>query len=136
MEAATSHCFVFHDSRCGLCRRTMRTLASLDWLGRLQEIDIHDDETRKRVAPDLRPEDLDRSMHIRLPDGTTLTGFNAFRRLTHHLPLLWVLMPLLYLPGMAWIGERIYASVAARRKTCAHVRAASRDEACYTDGHA
>ncbi len=114
------HVLLFHDSHCGLCRRTMHTLSRLDWLKRLQRIDIHDEEARKHAAPDLRYEDLDKSMHIRLADGSTLAGFRAFRRLSYSLPPLWPLMPFLYLPGAARIGERIYATIADRRKKCTH----------------
>ncbi len=111
---------VFHDSRCGLCRATMQTLNRLDWLSHLEPVDIHDEQKRKRVAPDLTYEELDKTMHIRTPDGTTLTGFRAFRRLSHHLPLLWLLMPFLYLPGAAIFGEWIYGQIAERRRTCTH----------------
>lgn len=121
----TRHILIFHDSHCGLCRSTMRMLTRLDWFGRLQPVDIHDEKVRTRLAPDLRYEDLDRTMHIRLADGSTFTGFEAFRKLSHELPLLWFLLPFLYLPGAAWIGEKIYRRIAERRKACTHETCAS-----------
>ncbi len=59
-------------------------------------------------------------MHIRLPEGRTITGFRAFRHIARHMPLLWPLMILCYLPGAAWIGERIYKRISLRRDACTH----------------
>lgn len=44
-------------------------------------------------------------------------GFYAFRRLLWASPLLWLLIPLFYFPGIGFIGARIYAWVARNRKS-------------------
>jgi hypothetical protein len=59
-------------------------------------------------------------MHIKLPDGTYRTGFDAFRTLCWHLPPLWPLAPFLYIPGIPLLGRRIYARIAENRKKCTH----------------
>ena len=111
---------VFFDGYCGLCLRSVFTLQLLDWLKRLQYVDFRDSAEHQKYAPDLKMEDLDRAMHVRLASGKTLHGFDAFRALSWHLPPLWPLAPFLYLPGISFLGRRIYAQIAARRNKCAH----------------
>ena len=111
---------ILYDGRCGLCTRTMHFLRRLDWLHALETIDYHDDGERNRVAPELPFEQLNRALHIKLPDGSTRTGFSAFRRLAWRIPLLLPLAPFLYLPGAKIIGDKVYEEISARRKKCTH----------------
>jgi hypothetical protein len=55
-------------------------------------------------------------MHL-LPRGSRryYHGFTAFRWMAWRLPLCWCLAPLLYLPGMASLGQRVYRWVARNR---------------------
>jgi hypothetical protein len=50
--------------------------------------------------------------------GRTYSGFFAYRLLSTALPALWVLAPLVRIPGASYYGERIYAYVSARRPRC------------------
>ncbi len=111
---------ILYDGRCGLCRRSVFALRTIDNLHRLRPLDFRDSAVHKAVAPDISEAALDRALHIRFPDGRTLTGFDAFRALTWHLPVLWLPAPLFYLPGMAPVGRRVYARIAERRKRCSH----------------
>ena len=110
---------VLYDGACRLCMRSMFFFLASDRLGRIRAVDFRDPAVRKRFAPDISLGDLDRAMHIRLPDGTTFTGFDAFRELAWHLPVFWPLAPFLYFPGVPTIGRMIYAKVAASRDRCA-----------------
>lgn len=111
---------IFYDGNCGFCRRSMRILKRLDWLGHIEPVDFHDEARRLRIAPEIPYEELDRGMHVMFPDGNTLKGFSAFRRLCWHLPPLWIIAPFLYLPGVQFIGDRVYARIAKGRKRCTH----------------
>lgn len=111
---------VLYDGRCGLCRRSAFGLMIIDNLHRLRLLDFRDRAVHKAVAADIAEDALDRALHIRFPGGRTLTGFDAFRSLAWHLPVLWPAAPLLYIPGVASIGRRIYARIADRRKRCSH----------------
>lgn len=106
---------VLYDGNCSFCRRTVLPLLLGDWLGRLNGIDFRDAAKRTLVAPDLQLEALDDALHIRLPDGRTAAGFDAIRLLCWHVPWLWLVAPLLYLPGIAPLGRRAYRTVAASR---------------------
>ena len=111
---------VLYDGHCGLCQRSMFGLSVLDWLKRLRPVNFQDAAERKKFAPDIPVAKLDRAMHIRLSNRETLQGFDAFRRLCWHLPPLWLLAPLLFIPGVPTIGRAVYAEIAERRKKCTH----------------
>lgn len=111
---------VLYDGHCGLCQRSVFVLALLDNLHRLRLVDFQNPVEHHKFAPELSPAALDRTLHIKMPDGITAQGFFAFRMLARHLPALWIIVPFLYLPGASFIGQRIYARIAERRKTCTH----------------
>ncbi len=106
---------VLFDGRCGFCKRSILTLSMMDWLRRLQFSSYHDPDNKKRYAPDLSHETLNKEMHVRLRDGSYKKGFFAFRALTWHLPALWPLAPLLYIPGVSVIGSAAYTYIADHR---------------------
>lgn len=111
---------VLYDGHCGLCLRSVFGLRMLDWLGYLRYVDFRDDSLRSREAPGVTLASLDKAMHVRLPDGSYLTGFDAVRRMARSLPPLWPVLPFLWLPGVAPVGRRIYAKIADNRKKCDH----------------
>lgn len=112
--------FVLYDGHCGLCLRSVCILHLCDWLDRLSLVDFRNREKAKQIAPDVTENALDKSMHIKLPNGSYRTGFDAFRTLTWKLPPLWIVAPFLYLPGIPQVGRKAYASIAERRKKCTH----------------
>jgi predicted DCC family thiol-disulfide oxidoreductase YuxK len=115
---------VFYDGRCGLCQRSIFLLKVLDSLHRIIPINFWDAPARKRTAPDLAVKDLDRAMHVRSSDKRTTSGFYGFRTLAWHLPVLWIGLPILYIPGVPFIGKKIYSVIANRRKRCSHASCA------------
>ena len=109
---------VFYDGNCRLCIRSMKLLRFLDWLSNLQLINYHDESLRNTYASDLAFEDLDRAMHIQLPNGQRQKGYLAARRICWSLPLLWIVAPFMYLPGISQIGQKVYQRVAQKRHRC------------------
>jgi len=94
-----------------MCRANARALRRLDWLGRLEFVDI-----------DASPEDLPvpyeqamRGMPMRTGDGRVLLGFPAVRRALLQTPLGFVPASLLYLPGISHAARPLYRWIAARR---------------------
>lgn len=105
---------VFYDGKCSFCTRSVEILSRLDNLRHVHWIDMHSREA-KAEYPDL---DLDRGaneMLLRLPNGQWLGGFDAFRILARHFPLLWPILPILYIPPVPQIGRALYKRIAARR---------------------
>lgn len=115
---------ILYDGHCGLCQRSVFVVTLLDWLKRVRLVDFRNEELRRSVAPEISFEALDKSMHIKMPNGArggrTENGFDAFRLLAWHLPPLWPIAPFLYVPGVPFVGRKVYAEVAARRKRCTH----------------
>jgi predicted DCC family thiol-disulfide oxidoreductase YuxK len=55
-------------------------------------------------------------MHVVPVDSQHLYGgYRAIRWLAWRLPMTWLVAPLLYLPGMLWLGQKIYLWVARNR---------------------
>jgi hypothetical protein len=91
-------------------------LRRLDWLSALGYVDVRDPMQTLLLHVPVPPERLIEEMHLLTPDGgEVLHGFRAFRWMAWRLPLLWFLVPFLYLPGMATVGQRAYLWVARHR---------------------
>ncbi|MBL9033034.1 MAG: DUF393 domain-containing protein [Phycisphaerae bacterium] len=101
----------YYDGACGMCRRTARTLAALDWLGRL----AFEDLTRSRDLP-VSMDAAMSGMPMRTRDGTVLVGFPAVRRALRQTPLGFVPALMLHLPGVASAGSWAYGHIARRRR--------------------
>lgn len=105
-----------YDGQCAFCRRSLRLLKAMDWLGRIRPLDLHRDEAEvSRRAPGLSHEDMMEAMRLITPGGRVYAGFFAFRQAAWLLPPLWPTVPLWYLPGMSRLGPAMYARIARRR---------------------
>ncbi len=117
-ELPTDRPVVIYDGQCPLCLRSVAVLKRLDVFGRLAYHDARQPFAIPPTSPPLDPDKLLVQMHVVTP-GTTRRrcygGFYAFRALAWNLPACWPILPLLYLPGAAWVGERIYAWIARNR---------------------
>lgn len=107
---------VAYDELCVLCNRSVRVLRALDRGGRLtfHGATLGRGDVFERF-PALAGADLDDAMWATDESGRAYRGFYAFRRIARALPLLWPLVPLLHVPGVPWLGERVYALVARNR---------------------
>lgn len=114
-QAARGRATLLYDGGCGFCLASIRRLQGLDLFGRLELVDFHRVPDLTRLHPALTPGRCHSRMQLVEPDGRLSEGFWAFRRLSVLLPLLWPLAPGLRLPGMGWVGPRIYDAVARRR---------------------
>jgi predicted DCC family thiol-disulfide oxidoreductase YuxK len=113
---------VLYDGACGLCGRTIEILQSLDLLGGIEYMDaVKDWPSIRRRFSTLSQEQCLADMHVIAPKGQVYSGFYGYRALCKVLPLGWLVLPLLYLPGVPAVGMRVYRAVAAGRHngTCA-----------------
>jgi predicted DCC family thiol-disulfide oxidoreductase YuxK len=106
---------VVYDGLCRFCIRSIRVIQSLDVLRRVSLHDANDREAVAAAFPGLEDADLDDAMYAVDARGRHYRGFYAFRRLTWALPAAWWLIPLLYFPGVSFVGERVYGYVARNR---------------------
>ena len=104
-----------YDSYCVLCQQTRRIVTRLDWRGRIEFLDLHEHEAVYARFPHLADYDLAGEIHVVMPDGAVQGGFYGMRAMLRALPLAYPLWLLLMLPGMDWIGTRIYGFIARNR---------------------
>lgn len=103
---------LYYDARCAFCLTTVRWLRRLDFFRRL---DCRASQDQLANQAGLNQFDLGQAAVLLSPSGGTYHGFYAFRQLALLLPLLWPLAPLLWLPGAACVGVRLYRWVAGHR---------------------
>lgn len=107
---------VLYDGSCGLCRRTVAVIRALDVLDRIDILDARGDWPRVTARfPHLTQAACMETMHVAGEDGRVFIGFYAYRALARALPVGWLCLPWLYVPGVPAVGERVYAAVARRR---------------------
>ena len=107
---------IFFDGTCGLCQGTVAVVRRLDLLNKVRFRDIaHEWPAVSASYPALDYQRAMEDMHLVDPAGRMHVGFDAYRYLARILPLGWLFLPFLYLPGVRWIGIKIYSFVAARR---------------------
>jgi predicted DCC family thiol-disulfide oxidoreductase YuxK len=113
---------ILYDGHCHICIRTIRVLKFFDLFNRLECLDfrlLNLAEYNHRHQLALTIEDLDREMYV-IRQGQPYVGYRAYRLLSLALPAFWPLVPLLFFPGITWMGERVYAYIARNRFTFLH----------------
>jgi predicted DCC family thiol-disulfide oxidoreductase YuxK len=114
--SATRQATVLFDGECAFCRKSVGILKKLDWLGAFRYQNARETEKLPVTEPPLEVARLIEEMHVVGADGKPVhAGFAAFRWMSWRLPLCWVVAPLLYLPGVPWLGNKVYLWVARNR---------------------
>ena len=115
-DPAPGKTIMLYDGMCQLCLRGVRNLKRLDWLKRLHYQDCRDIAALPPSAVPLDPVRLLEEMHVVTPDRRRVyAGYNAFRWMAWRLPLTWPIAPLMYIPGVPWLGNKMYLWVARNR---------------------
>jgi predicted DCC family thiol-disulfide oxidoreductase YuxK len=105
---------VIYDGHCRICTGQIRRLARWDWGGRLSYLSLHDHRVVERY-PDLTHDALMKEMYVVDLAGRRHAGALAIRYLSHRLPTLWWLAPILHLPGTLPLWNWLYRQIANRR---------------------
>jgi predicted DCC family thiol-disulfide oxidoreductase YuxK len=119
-------CAVFYDGGCSFCRRTISIFRVLDILNCLAFVDALDDTEMERrgFSPSDRQAFL-RDMHA-VSGKRIWVGFRAYRSMAIRVPLLWLIVPILYLPLVEDVGNKLYRRAADMRTCNLNERDASR----------
>ncbi|MEX2213829.1 MAG: DCC1-like thiol-disulfide oxidoreductase family protein, partial [Phycisphaeraceae bacterium] len=106
---------LYYDTFCPVCRRSRFAMEIFDVGKRIEFRDIHDRELMQRDLPGVTYAQSLKEMMVVSPGGKLTRGFDAFRTAMRVLPALWLILPLLYLPGVSHLGRRVYRWVAKNR---------------------
>jgi len=112
MKGATN--IVLYDDQCPMCTFQMRVLTWLDWFNVTTLLPMSDPRVAE-AAPGLTREDLSAAIHCLAKDGKRYRGARCVRYVGMRMPLLVPLALFLWIPGVIWIAEKIYAWVARNR---------------------
>ena len=104
-----------YDGKCVICQSTRKTILTFDWLKRIEFLDLHDVDTLMQRYPNLEFDQLFGEIHVIEPQGELYKGFYGTKRMLKELPLGFPLWLLLQLPGMDWVGNKVYRWVARNR---------------------
>ena len=97
-----------------MCTFQMKVLSWLDWRGALALVPLCDPHAAE-IAPKLTREDLLEAIHCVTPQRRVYRGARAIRFVGLRLPLLVPVALFLWLPGVIWIAEIVYAWVSRHR---------------------
>ncbi|MBX6315736.1 MAG: DUF393 domain-containing protein [Isosphaeraceae bacterium] len=105
---------VYYDGACSRCRASVALVAAADPDRIIEPIDL------TAVEPGALPAGLSRegclrALHLVRADGRIVSGYDAMITLMRWLPLFWPLGVLGALPGVTWIGRRVYNQLAVTR---------------------
>jgi predicted DCC family thiol-disulfide oxidoreductase YuxK len=107
---------VLYDGDCAFCLRSIGILRRLDWNKALSYQNARNRGELPRCGALAEPGRLLEEMHVLTPDRREIfAGFAAFRWIAGRIPLLWPFLPLMYLPGIPRLGQRLYLWVARNR---------------------
>lgn len=114
-KPSAKYLFLF-DGSCGLCQKTVWVIDRLNLLERVQIVDVLSTwPALSKVYPSLDFDQCLKDIHLVRKDGKISSGFEAYRTLAWSLPLLWLIVPFLYVPGVPQIGRRVYRRIADNR---------------------
>jgi predicted DCC family thiol-disulfide oxidoreductase YuxK len=105
---------VIFDGACPRCRASMALFSAADPDRVLEPVDLTAVGVQT-IDARLTEADCLRSMHAISNAGRITAGFDAMRSVAAWLPAFWPIAGLAYLPGLAWLGRRVYNGLAATR---------------------
>lgn len=107
---------LLYDGDCPLCQRSVAILQKLDWFKKIHYQNARLVDQIPPTNPPLDPQRLLEEMHLVPRAGRPIYhGFGAFRWLAWRMPMLWIVAPFLYLPGVPWLGNKVYLWIARHR---------------------
>lgn len=123
------------DGNCVICQTTRRIIKAIDWFNRVEFLDLHN-----KAEVDMRYPDFDHTammgeIHV-VTDNDIHAGFDGVRRMLRETPLGFPAWMIFSLPGMGWLGPRVYRFIAEHRygiNRLFGVELSVEDECCADD---
>ncbi len=106
---------LIYDGKCLFCIKNVFILKLLDWGSRLQLLNFQAPSHRQKMSKKISLKKLNDAIALISNTGHIYSGFYAIRKLMWSLPALWIVAPLLYIPGVPYAGNIIYKKIAEKR---------------------
>lgn len=110
---ADTHYLLF-DDKCPMCTFQMRGLTWMDWFNKLTMVPISHPKAQE-LAPHIERADLLEAIHCVSKSGKIYRGARALRFIGMRLVLGVPLALFLWIPGVIWVAEKLYAWVSRNR---------------------
>jgi predicted DCC family thiol-disulfide oxidoreductase YuxK len=105
---------VLYDGVCPRCRASMAFITAGDPDRLIEPVDLTAVDVTK-VHPSLTKEACLRAMHLVRADGRVESGYDAVMTILGWTPLFWPASLVRYVPGVSWVGRRVYQKIAESR---------------------
>lgn len=109
-----SQSVLLYDGECRYCRNWADRLRRMDKAGAITVLPAAERDSLPGV-PFIEPGALEQAVHLVLPDGRVETGSAAILAILGRLPRWRWAAAVFRLPGAAWLADKAYRWVAARR---------------------
>ena len=107
---------VLYDGLCPFCRKSIGLAQWLDWRKRFHYQNCRDVENLPPSAEPLDAQKMIEEMHVVTADRRhAFAGFRAVRHMLWRFPLTMMFAPFMYVPGVPWVGGKVYRWVARNR---------------------
>jgi predicted DCC family thiol-disulfide oxidoreductase YuxK len=103
------------DGQCVICRGTRKTVQLLDWRKRVEFMDLHEWDRVAARYPALAYDSAMGEIHVYDSHGREFAGFEGTKRMLKEIPLGFPFWLIMQLPGMTWVGQRVYKFIAKHR---------------------
>ena len=97
---------IYYDSYCQLCINNSKVWKKLDWLNKLDLVSFR--------TLDHYPKLMEEQIHV-YSNGIWYVGFCALIQIAKMLPLLWPLLPIMYMVKWIGLGDFVYKKIAQSR---------------------
>ena len=105
---------VLYDGHCPRCRASMAFICAADPDHLIEPIDLNAVDPSlldKRISKDAAL----KAMHLVDKKGRVSAGYDAVMNLLSWIPVTWAFSLVRYVPGVGWVGRRVYNAIAASR---------------------
>jgi predicted DCC family thiol-disulfide oxidoreductase YuxK len=102
------------DGKCVLCQTTRHIIKAIDWFNRVEFLDLHHQSEVEMPFPDFDHTAMMGEIHV-VADNEVYAGFDGVRRMLRETPLGFAAWLIFSLPGMGWLGPKVYRFIAEHR---------------------
>lgn len=104
---------VLFDGTCPFCTASAKRIKQLDWLGRISIQDFHHAGILDHYG--IPYEIANRRIQVIDASGKVSEGIDAILEISKRIPLLWILLPFVWISIQLKLGQKVYDWIAKNR---------------------